>query len=224
MKLKLFFIAVFTVVCAFVACKKGDDSIGIKQYTSVNFINATADTVNVYVNGSRVNTTNSLYPLGASGYINSLLGEQNYQVRKAGKPDVLFSLPASLDSGKVYSFYIAGNSPGQAFTDVDTLKNTPDTLLLRFVHTSPNLGQVDVRVGNTVDTLLFSNRDFKTTSPFVAVGPGIKRIRIYKAGTSTLLSDDTFTLNDNRAYTLFTKSGLSANGGSASGAKILTYR
>ncbi|MBL4675712.1 MAG: hypothetical protein JKY70_05840 [Mucilaginibacter sp.] len=101
MNLKLFVFAVFVAVCMFVACKKGDDSTGVRQYTSVNFINTTADTVNAYVNGSRVNTTNALFPLGSSGYINALLGKQNYQVRKNGKPDVLFNTAISLDTGKV---------------------------------------------------------------------------------------------------------------------------
>ncbi|PLW91190.1 DUF4397 domain-containing protein [Mucilaginibacter sp.] len=209
MRTGIFVIAALVLMIAVAACKKGDDSATIQQFTTVNFINATGDTLNVYVNGSRVNTTNSLYPMGSSGYINALLGQQNYQVRKYRNANVLFNLPVPLDTGKTYSFYLAGNTADQAFTDVDTIKNTPDTTLVRFVHTASNAGAVDVVMN---DTLRFSGSVFKKTTPFLAVSPGIKRVQIFKAGTKNALTTDTLTFLDNRAYTLFVKSGLGANG------------
>ncbi|QXV67275.1 DUF4397 domain-containing protein [Mucilaginibacter achroorhodeus] len=215
MKLNRTLIAVIVAISAFItACKKGDDSTGIRQTTTVNLVNATVDTVNVYVNGSRVNTTNFLYPLGSSGPINTLVGLQNYQARKAGRPDVLFNVPLALDSGKRYSFYIAGNSAEQAFAFVDTLSSAAkDTLLVRVAHTSPSVGNVDVTVG---DTLAFTNISFKSISPYFATGSGSRRhIRIYKAGiahsAASLISDDIWLLTPRRAYTIFLRSNLTTS-------------
>ncbi|MBL4675713.1 MAG: DUF4397 domain-containing protein [Mucilaginibacter sp.] len=85
--------------------------------------------------------------------------------------------------------------------------------MIRFVHTSPSVGNIDVMVG---DTLTFTNTTYKSISEFFPTGAGQRRIRIYKAGvahsTATLLVDETRLLTASRAYTLYTKSGLTANG------------
>ncbi|MFD0792376.1 DUF4397 domain-containing protein [Mucilaginibacter litoreus] len=218
MKFKTFGFICLAII-AISSCKKGVDGVTETQTTSVNYINTTGDTLNVYANGSRINITNSIYPLGSSGYLNTPIGEQNYQVKKYGNPNVLFSLQMPLKEDNVYSFYLTGNSPDNVFTDVDTLKGVDTLTLIRFVHTSPNAGNVDVWVG---DTVKFNGMAYKSTSQFMHIRPGIKRIRIYKAGCTTqLLSDETRTLIINRAYTLFTKSGLSADGGTTSGTGLV---
>ena len=202
----VFFIALIFVT----ACNKFDDPPAKLPTTYLNFINASADTLNFYVNGSRLNTLSSTYPLGSSGYIQSPLGEQNYQVKKFGHGEVQLNVPITLDSAGVYSFFATDGTVENSFTTKDSLYTLPDSVTsIRFVHTSPKLGAVDVTVG---DTVKFRARGFKTTSIFVKVGPGIKRIRIYKAGTTQVLSDEERIIQSRRAYTLFIKSGLTDAG------------
>ncbi|QHS57783.1 DUF4397 domain-containing protein [Mucilaginibacter sp. 14171R-50] len=213
---------IFIVFMAFLgvqSCKKGDDAPITKPTTLINFINASTDTLNFYVNGSRLNTLASSYPQGSTGYISTPLGEQNYQAKKMGSPVELFDLRLPLDSGSIYSLYITDGTLENTFTTTDSLYTLPDTVTtIRFVHTSPNLGGVDVFVGDTVN---FKARTFKSASVFLEVNPGVKRIRIYKAGTTELLSDEQRTLQSRRAYTLFTKGALSTAGSASSGTGLI---
>jgi len=52
------------------------------QTTGLNVTNASTDTLNYYLNGTRVNNASSIYPLGSSGYIGVAVGQQNYQFKK----------------------------------------------------------------------------------------------------------------------------------------------
>lgn len=210
-----FKIPVFIVLAAFLgvsSCKKGDDSPIVRSYTLINFINASADTLNFYVNGSRLNTLSSSYPVSYSGYIRTPLGEQNYEVKKAGNPNSLFNLKIPADSSKIYSFYITDGTLENSFTTTDDLYTLPDSVTsVRFVNTSPKLGGVDVLVSDTLnvaDVVNFKGSTFKSTSAFKAITPGVKRIQVFKAGTQEVLSEDVRTLQTRRAYTLFTKAAL----------------
>ncbi|GGH20395.1 DUF4397 domain-containing protein [Mucilaginibacter phyllosphaerae] len=203
----------FAVVLAFTACKKGNDVATTTLSTYINFINTTGDTLNFYVNGSRLNTPSTVYPLGASGYLLSPIGRQNYQVKKNADPAVLYGLPLPLDSGIVYSFYTTGNTADKAFTTIDTLRSVPLTVsYIRFVNTSPNAGSLDVSFN---DTTRFSDCAYKSSTGYKSFTPGSKTVTIKKAGTGEILSQETRVLVAGRGYTLFTKSTLSATGANA---------
>ena len=204
MNIKLPVIIVLLLALGLAACKKNDDIPSEEEglTTSLNVVNADTDTLNFYINGTRINTTSSLYPLGSTDYIAAPYGEQTYQFKKLGSPVVLFTLPLTLDTGENYSLFIAGNATDKVFLTVDKIEASTKVARVRFAHTSPDAGAIDVTVG---DTVKFLARTFKTATSFVNVNAGNKRIRIYKAGTSTLLSDETKTLETNNVYTLFSK-------------------
>ncbi|TWR29418.1 DUF4397 domain-containing protein [Mucilaginibacter pallidiroseus] len=213
------------VIAVLASCKKdGDDSlVTIPTGARLNVINATNDTLNYYLNGTRINNTSSLYPLGTSGYILSAVGENNYQFKKFRNAAALFSLPLALDSGRVYSLFVTGQSAESTILTADTLAPAvPDNLnrpRVRFVNTSPQAGNLDVLVGDTVN---FKVRAFKSVSVFLPVNPGNKRVRIYKSGTGALLSDEIRVLNNSRVYTLFSKGtpGSAGNNAFATGLVI----
>jgi hypothetical protein len=218
MKFKILVFAVLTGVIGITSCKKGNDAPITTETTLINFLNAGTDTLNFYVNGSRLNTLSSLYSLGSTGYIFTPLGEQNYQVKKNGRPDVLFNLKLPLEAAKVYSFYVTDGTLENTFTTDDQLETVPDTTTLRFVHTSPKAGNVDIVVN---DTMKFAGRAFKTATEFMPFSAGDKHIVIYKAGTHEVLSDETRTLQVRRSYTLFTKAGLTTGGATSNTALII---
>ena len=207
--MKKFKVLIFTALIGFVSlasCKKGNDAPITAETTLINFLNAGTDTLNFYVNGSRLNTLSSLYSLGSTGYLKTPLGEQNYQVKKNGRPNVLFGLSLPLETNVIYSLYVTDGTSENTFTTIDSLDAVPDTVTtVRFVHTAPKLGDVDIMVN---DTLRFSARAFKSASAFLPFSAGDKHIVIYKAGTREVLSDETRTLQQNRAYTLFLTSNL----------------
>jgi hypothetical protein len=214
MKLKLFVFIIFIGVIAIASCKKGnDDAPETSLKTSINFVNASADTINFYVNGTRLNIAAASYPLASTGYLATPLGEQNYEVKKDRNPNILFNLVLPVDTGKVYSFFVTDNTSANTFTVVDTLQRVDTLSLIRFVHTSPQAGNIKVEVG---DTVKFASSSFKSASLYEHIRPGIKQIRVVNAATGDTLISETRTLQSGRAYTLFTRSGLKATGVKAS--------
>jgi hypothetical protein len=206
MKFKILVFTAFIGMISMASCKKGNDAPITTETTLINFLNAGTDTLNFYVNGSRLNTLASLYSLGSTGYINTPLGEQNYQVKKYRNPNVLLSLSLPLEADNIYSLYVTDGTPENTFTSLDDLTPVADTTGVRFVNTSPKAGDMDVFMN---DTLRFKTSAFKSASAFLPVSAGIKHIVIYKAGTKDVLSDETRTLQLRRVYTLFTKASLS---------------
>jgi hypothetical protein len=223
MKFKLFVFMVFIGVIVLVSCKKGDDSAPATPLkTSINFINASADTINFYVNGTRLNIAAASYPLASTGYLTTPLGEQNYEVKKDRNPNILFNLVLPVDTGKVYSFFVTDNTSANTFTVVDTLKTVDTLSLIRFVNTSPKIEKIHIEVG---DTVKFANNSFKFVSKYEHIRPGIKQIRVIDSATNKVLINETRTLQSGRAYTLFTKGALTATGSTAtSGTGLIITR
>lgn len=206
MKFKLPVFIAFIGIVAIASCKKGaDEAPADPLTTSINFINATTDTLNFYVNGTRLNFAAASYPLSSTGYLTTPLGEQNYQVKKDRTPNVLFNLALPLDTGRVYSFFLTDNTPENAFTVVDTIQRVDTLAMVRFVHTSPKTGTLKIEVG---DTTKFTNVKFRSVSDYDHIRPGIKHIRVIDSTTNNVLIDEIRTLQLGRAYTLFIKGTL----------------
>ncbi|HEY8783341.1 MAG TPA: DUF4397 domain-containing protein [Mucilaginibacter sp.] len=193
------------VITGFVSCKNNDNVFKTVIYTHINIVNASADTLNFYLNGTRQNNTSSIYPTSQSFYLTVPGGTQNYQFKKAGGFTALFNMPLNLKDSTNYSLYVAGETTDQAFSTIDTLlKDTVQNMsLVRFVNASPDAGSLGVTVGDTVN---FKTRPFKSSSVFLPVGSsGLKEIRIYLAGSSIPKIDTTVAIEPNKTYTLFSK-------------------
>ncbi|WP_374950288.1 DUF4397 domain-containing protein [Mucilaginibacter sp.] len=205
------------------SCKKGDDVPATTQTTNLNVINAGTDTLNYYVNGTRINISSSLYPLGSSGYIGVSVGKQSYDFKKPRSPVVLLNLNLVLDSGKAYSLYVAGRSPDLAFSSIDTLKtDTASRAMIRVVNASPDAGNLDISIAK--DTIRFNKRAFKTTTIFLPVKAGPKSVRVFETGSAIAKIDETRTLVAGRIYTLFIKGSLNGVGGNALGTGLVVNR
>ncbi|TFF34944.1 DUF4397 domain-containing protein [Mucilaginibacter psychrotolerans] len=209
---------------AIAACNKGDDSVPTSSTltTTLNVVNTTTDTLNYYLNGSRVNTTSSLYPFGYTGYLAVKYDDQDYQFKRLGSADVLFNLSLTLDTNKVYSLFVAGRAAEQTFTTLDTLTaDTSGRARIRFVNASPDAGNLDVLIGDTVN---FKVRAYKSASVFLPVGAGIKHVRVFQSGSATAISDTTRTLVAGRVYTLFAKGKLAGIGGAKFGTGLMVNK
>jgi uncharacterized protein DUF4397 len=202
------------------ACKNNNDAPTPKLTTYLDVVNATADTVNFYLNGSRLNNNSNLYPGSSSSYLQVLAGQQNFQVKDAFNPATsvvraLFTYPVNLDTGRYYSLFIAGTTPDKSFTDSgylfkDTLQNI---CLVRFVNASPDAGTLSMALG---DTTQFQNAPFKTVTQFAAIGvSGRKTIRVYQQGNSNPIYTGAISLTENVSYTLFTRGTVGGKGTAA---------
>jgi hypothetical protein len=225
MYIRLLIVVILASVIGLSSCKKNNDAPNVTLTTKLNIINASTDTINFYLNGTRQNNNSSIYPAVSTGYYDVPYGTQDYQFKKmfdTTKSVVqnLFITPQTLDTGKYYSLFITGETADRAFLTIDNLTADPkpDTLYLRFVNASPDAGNLDVAVG---DTLKFQNVAFKAASDFVVVGSGLKTFKIYSTGSATpLLTSLPVAMGARRLYTIYTKGKPGGTGDSAFGIAI----
>ncbi len=204
----LFFIIAITVLAS---CKSNDNVFTKKVSTYLNVVNASADNINFYVNGTRQNNSSALTPGGQTFYMITIpAGAQNFQIKKDGSPDYLINIPLNLKDSVYHSLYIAGESLDKTLLTIDTLITDTNKVQLRFVHTTPGAGIFDVKIG---DTLKF-HTPFKTSSSFLSVGSGLKEIKVFETGSSTPKIDTIVSMSPNKGYTIFTKGTLTGTGSS----------
>ena len=203
----LFFIIAITVLAS---CTSNDNVFTKKVSTAINVVNASADNINFYVNGTRQNNTSALTPGGQTFYLTVPAGAQNFQIKKDGSPEYLISIPLNLKDSLYHSLYIAGESLDKTLVTIDTLIVDTNKVQLRFVHTTPGAGIFDVKIG---DTLKF-HTPFKTSSSFLSVGSGLKEIKVFETGSSTPKIDTIVSMSPNKGYTIFTKGTLTGTGSS----------
>jgi hypothetical protein len=202
------------------SCKNNDEVFKPVVSTYLNIVNASADTLNFYLNGTRQNNGSSFYPGSQSFYLVVPAGQQNYQFKKAGNPFVLFSVPLTLKDSVNNSLYIAGESPDKTFSTLDSLfiDTVANTTQVRFANASPDAGNLSVKVGDTVN---FKARSFKTSSVFLPTGSGLKRVQIYLEGAAVPRVDTTIAFNPGRIYTLFSKGLINGKGSSVFGVGLI---
>ncbi len=208
----LFYAAIIT---GLLSCKNNDSVIRPGLLTGLNVVNATADTLNFYLNGTRQNGLSSVFPAGNSGLLLIPSGLQNYQFKKAGSVNVLFNAPLNFNYNTLNSIYVTGESADKVFKTVDTvpiLDTFKFTSGVRFVNAGPDAGIVDVSIG---DTVKFRSRAYKSSTIFLLTGSGRKEVKVFISGSATPRIDTTMTFQSNTDYTLFTKGLLNGKGNAA---------
>ncbi|BAU53105.1 DUF4397 domain-containing protein [Mucilaginibacter gotjawali] len=208
---RLYIVYFFAALLAFESCKNNDSVIKTVLYAGVNVVNASADTLNFYLNGTRQNNTSSLYPGSQSYYLPVPQGAENFQFKKAGTFNVLFSVPLTLKDSTNYSIYLAGETADNSFSTVDVLypDTTPNKTQIRFVNASPDAGNLDAYVG---DTLNYKTSAYKTSSAFFVTGSGIKNVKVYQTGSATPLIDTPITFQPKYIYSLVSRGKLTGTG------------
>lgn len=208
----LLFAAFVTVV---ISCKKSGDFVPIVKTAFINIVNATADTLNIYQSGTRLNNTSNLYPSGSLAGLSVTVGTQNYQFKKAGNPNTLIEIPVTTDTLTTHTLFVAGETADQVFLTKDLVRDTGTTTVrIRFINASPTTTNLDVYIGSN---FVRKNIAFKAETEYITVSAGANVLSIYQAGTTTLLAGGTLTLTSG-PYTLYTKGGATGN---TFGARIL---
>jgi len=210
--IKGFYIVIFfAAVLAAESCKNNDEVFKTVLKANLNVVNASPDVLNFYLNGTRQNNSSSLYPGSQSFYLSVPEGADNFQFKNAGTFNVLFSVPLTLKDSLNYSLYVTGASAGNSFATIDSLfvDTAQNTTQIKFVNASPDAGNLNVFVGDTVN---FLSRAFKTTTVFLATGSGIKEVKISQTGSPTPLIDTPITFQPGRIYSLVSRGLLKGTG------------
>ncbi|WCT13590.1 hypothetical protein [Mucilaginibacter jinjuensis] len=220
-------IIILLTVAGIYGCGKASDApIATAPATVLNIINTTADTLNYYLNGTRLNSQSAIYSGGSSGYLSVQSTLQNYQFRKNGHNEVLFNLPLNLDTihtkyadtvsiknanGSTtlitsrirgYSLFVNGEGADKSFLKLDTIKVNTDSSMVRFVHSAVNAPALDLSIGD----INFKNQTYGSMSKFKSQVAGANKIiNVYLAGGTDVKATQKVTLISNTTYTLYVK-------------------
>jgi hypothetical protein len=221
MKINSLLILFTIIVIGLTACSKnGDDLIVVNPVTPLNVINASGDTVNFYQNGTRLNIGSNLLPSGQYTGINVLVGNQNFQFKRAGTTSVVANAPLTIQALTRYTLFMAGELTERVFLLKDTL--ITDTLAnvarLRFVNASPDAGNLDVTIASLPT---YKNMAFKSATSFLGVPSGKVFYSVYRQGVTTPLASGNLTLTAHTSYTLFSKGLVSGTGTNLLGTRIV---
>lgn len=228
MNLKKYYyvLIVFVMALAVWGCNKNGDAVAASGAKSkLNVINAVTDirAIDFYLNGTRQNVNSAIYLYNASGYLDVLTGEQQYQLKSDTDRTVLADIklnPAKKDSS--YTLVAAGQQSNNSFStifisDYFATNSNAKNAMVRFVQASPGTPSYDVFVG---DTLSFKTKAFKSYTAFQGVGAGKKTVKVMEAGGSTPVYTGTVTIQAGSYYTLLTKGVRSGSGNNAFGISI----
>jgi hypothetical protein len=199
-----------------ISCKNNDNVFPVTQTTSLTIVNATTDTLNYYINGIRQNNTSSLFPGGALVNQSAPAGFANYQFKKSGNANVLFSKALTLkyDSSANYtignSFFVYGELPSQNFVILnDTLFNSTaaNTATIRVANLSTDAGTIQVSITNNTlaTTIAFNEITFGEPSIFKSISSGLNEVKVYLLNNSVAQIDTIISIQPNTVNTIFTK-------------------
>ena len=202
---------IFAAIVLIHSCKNNDNVFPKVLPTNLNVLNASADTLNYYLNGTRQNNGSSLFPTGQTNYLTINAGQATYQFKKAGSFNVLFNLPLKLTDSSYYSLFVCGNTADKSFLVLDQLyqDTVTNSTQIRFVNASPDAGNLDFFAGDTIN---YKSAPFKGISAFLQTGSGLKEVKIYQSGSANPLIDTSIAFQPGYIYTLFSKGTLNGKG------------
>jgi hypothetical protein len=207
-RIKAFLIIAVAVTC-WASCKKNGDAPVAVTKTSIDLINTSNNTINFFVNGTRINNTSPYYPGGTLGYYFVAAGTQNYSAKVDGTGVTLFDKSFNFSADSVYSLYVSGTTANDIFksTDVlvaDTGTNAATFAKVRFVSASSNGGNLSAVLTDTLKkTVSFNDNPYKNSTGFLRVHGGPNTVNIYRAAYPDAPLKVTVTLTAGRIYTLY---------------------
>lgn len=227
MRTRLFTLLFLVVITGFLSCKDKDLPPPVGAKDSLNVINATADTIKFFINGTRQNNFSPIFIGGATGYVPVLAGEQSYRFSKSNEGfPTLFTTTFNLELHHYYSIFVGGETANLAFKIIDPLDSLLNVIatdtttttnvnaFVRYVNATPGTDKFDVTVGGG-DTVNLKGYAFGTWSTFKPFISGTKHVRVYLNSSGALQLDTPIIFTAGIGYTLFTHGQLAGKGGNA---------
>lgn len=225
-----FFVAVLCglFICAVSSCGKGGNASSVGLNTQFQIVNLSPDIQPVYLyqNFIRYSTTTYTYPT-SSGYFYLSTLTPPLQLRTAtAAPIILLQFDTTLKANRKYTMFITGFRKDSTFANSFILSDSTGLPTIgkgkiRFVHTSPSSPTLDLRAN---DTLVVSGTAFNKVSKYYELTAGNYNFTIRATRTPTKIETtlQNITIQDGRAYTIYTKGIVGASDSLAFGAGVLT--
>ncbi|MDB4921041.1 DUF4397 domain-containing protein [Mucilaginibacter sp.] len=211
------------------SCGKGTNANASGLNTQLQILNLSLDAqpLNLYQNFVRISTTTYAYP-ASSGYfyLSTLVPPLQMRLSTAAATNIL-TINTTLKSNSKYTLFITG------FRSDSSIKNSIlslDTVTLpssgrgkvRFAHTSASSPELDLWANGTKVT--DKQLAFNTLSPYVQLPAGnyIFTVTVHTTPTKIEATTPIVTIQDGRAYTIYTQGIVGRTDSAAFGTGVLT--
>ncbi|QJD95111.1 DUF4397 domain-containing protein [Mucilaginibacter robiniae] len=237
-KFKYCILLIVAAIACLTACKKNNDVVATVDNTRLSVINATTDPINIYLNGTRQNSTSGIYTGGSTGYLTIAAGTETFAFKHNfnnvdfSNTDTLFTLPLTLPyvapvtvsditTSYAYSLFVTGNTRSDTFLTKDTLTANSSSLPeMRFINAAPTVPNLQIKLDGTV---LFTSNAYKSVSTFQTLASsGDKVITVINTATGGTIYTTTVSLTSSSIYTLVALGTLKGTGTSAFRVGLLT--
>lgn len=206
-------------------CDDDDDGVDLVEEAEVMVVHASPDApgVDLLVNDVKVNNSPLTFP-NNTGYLELPAGTQNIKVNAAGTTTTVINADLNLERDKDYTVFAINTLDNiEALVLEDDLTDPASGMShVRFVHLSPDAPAVDIAVQG--GPVLFSNRAFKSATPFTPVSAGTYTLEVRPAGSTTaVLTIPNVELRSGDIYTVFARGFLSPPEGNTNtlGAQVI---
>lgn len=227
----LLLVTVGTLLLPFISsCGKGANANPTGLNTQLQIVNLSPDIlpVNLYLNFIKENSTNYTYPTN-SGYFYISTLQPPMQLRTATlAPINLVTIDSTLKANSKYTLFITGfrsdSSIKNSLLLLDTATVPPlGRGLVRFIHCSPTSPPLDLKANGTGSTQ-WTAIAFNKVSKYVQLPVGNYNftINLSTSPDNVQFQLSNVTIQDGRAYTIYTQGIVGRTDTVAFGAAILT--
>jgi hypothetical protein len=227
----LLLITAGTLLLPFVSsCGKGANANPTGLNTQLQIVNLSPDIqpVNLYLNFIRESTTTYTYPTGSGYFFISTLVPP-LQLRSATlAPINLITIDSVLKPNSKYTLFITGfkkdSTIKKSILSLDTATIPPlGRGLVRFVHASPTSPRLDLKANGTA-AKQWTSIAFDSVTSYVQLPVGNYNFTINVSTTQNKIETQlsNITIQDGRAYTIYTQGIVGRTDSVAFGAAVLT--
>lgn len=210
------------------SCGKGANANPAGLNTQLQILNLSSDAqpLNLYLNFIRESASTYSYPTN-SGYffLSTLQPPLEMRLSTAAATGIL-RIDSTLKPNSKYTLFITGyrrdSTIKNSILSLDTVKlPASGRAKVRFAHTSATSPPLDLRAN---DTPVATNRVFNTLSPYVQIPVGNYNFTINVSTTPNKIETRlaNITVQDGRAYTIYTQGIVGRTDSVAFGAGVLT--
>jgi len=198
-------IALLGTVLSFSACKTDVQQPEIISALAVTNAAATLPTVDFTVEGAKIKNGGLLFGQKVD-YLRFYPGNLTGAVYVTGETKSLFSNSFNLEAGKYHSLYILSEGTTVSYLVVkdEYKQETTDKAQVRFANLSSDSPAYNLELEG--DTTTFSDRAYKTLTPYKYVKPAIFKVLLRnKATNEVVATSENIELKANKYYTIWAK-------------------
>lgn len=190
---------------SFSSCKTDVPEPEIVSALAITNASATVPSLDFVIEGTKVNNSALLFGQKVD-YVRAYPGSRTADVYATGVAKSLYTAKFDLTAGLYHSLYILSTGQEVSYLVVKDEFKSPvaDKAQLRFANLSSDSPSYNLELEG--DTTTFSDRAYKTLTPYKYVKPGIFKVILRNKTTNAIVvSMDNVELKANKYYTIWAK-------------------